>query len=320
MQIGLFVVIFSGEKFEAALDRAVKMGVEAVEIGTGNYPGNAHCKPTELLKSREAQRRLLGAVKSRGLEISALSCHGNMVHPNPKIANAHHQVFEQTLRLAEKLGVGTVVNFSGTPGGAPGDKTPNWITCPWPNDFSDALKWQWEQKLIPYWKKMSKMAAACGVKIALEMHPGMSVYHTESLLRLRSACGKNIGANFDPSHLFWQGIDPVKSVRALKGCIYHVHAKDTKIYTSNSEVNGVLDTKSYVDEINRSWIFRTVGYGHGADFWCDLTSTLRMAGYDGALSIEHEDSLMSGSEGLRKAVAFLKQVLIKEKLGKAWWV
>jgi sugar phosphate isomerase/epimerase len=187
MQIGLFVVIFSNEKFEAALDRAVKMGVEAVEIGTGNYPGNAHCKPGELLKSKDAQQRLLAAVRSRGLEISALSCHGNMVHPNPRIATAHHQVFEQTLRLAEKLGVDTVVNFSGTPGGAPGDKTPNWITCPWPNDFSDALKWQWEQKLIPYWQKMSKMAASCGVKIALEMHPGMSVYHTESLLRLRRA-------------------------------------------------------------------------------------------------------------------------------------
>jgi sugar phosphate isomerase/epimerase len=124
----------------------------------------------------------------------------------------------------------------------------------------------------------------------------------------------------DPSHLFWQGIDPILAVRALKGAIFHVHAKDTRIYESNSRINGVLDTKSYLDEINRSWIFRTVGYGHGRDFWTDFVSTLRMAGYNNTLSIEHEDSLMSGDEGLRKAVAFLKDVVIRENVGKAWWV
>ena len=105
----------------------------------------------------------------------------------------------------------------------------------------------------------------------------------------------------------------------LKDAIYHVHAKDTKINSYNTSVNGVLDTKTYLDEPNRSWIFRTVGYGHGAEFWNDFVSTLRIIGYDGVLSIEHEDSLMSTEEGFRKAVEFLKGILIRQPKPKVWW-
>jgi sugar phosphate isomerase/epimerase len=319
MKIGVFLVVFSQDSIENALDKAKALGLDRVEIGTGNYPGDAHCKPGLLLRDGDERKKFLDAVQSRGLEISALSCHGNMLHPDPAIAQAHDRVFRDTVKLAGLMGIQVVANFSGTPGGGPHDEVPNWITCPWPPEYSDALKWQWEQKLIPYWKKISRFCGDHGVKVGLEMHPGSCVYNPESLLRLREAAGDNIGANFDPSHLFWQGIDPMAAVRALKGCIYHVHAKDTMIYAANRDVNGVLDTKSYMDEINRSWIFRTVGYGHGKEFWNDLVSTLRMAGYDGTLSIEHEDSLMSGGEGLRKAAAFLNEVVIREEVGQAWW-
>ncbi|MDD3243388.1 MAG: sugar phosphate isomerase/epimerase, partial [Eubacteriales bacterium] len=206
------------------------------------------------------------------------------------------------------------------PGGSRGDKTPNWITCPWPEDYSDALNYQWNKVLIPYWKKMCKFAREHGVtKIALEMHPGFCVYNPETLLKLRKAAGPEIGANFDPSHLYWQGIEPVKAIRALKDCMWHFHAKDTKIDPINTPVNGVLDTKHYADEINRSWIFRSVGYGHDFADWKAMMSELRLIGYDGAISIEHEDSLMSGSEGLGKAIDLLKQVLIYEPVGEMFW-
>jgi sugar phosphate isomerase/epimerase len=320
MKIGLLLVLFSKDTLEDALDKAKNLGLDTVEIGAGNYAGDAHCKVNALLKDSNKRKEFLETVKSRGLEISALSCHGNVLHPDSKIGNAHHEVFEKTILLAEKLGVKTVNNFSGTPGGCPGDKTPNWVTCPWPTDYSDIVKWQWEKRVIPYWKKMAKFAKDHGVRIALEMHPGFVIYNPETLLRLRNECGNSLGCNFDPSHLFWQGIDPIKAIRALKGAIFHIHAKDTRIYPPNSDINGVLDTKSYLDEINRSWLFRTVGYGHGRDFWTDFVSTLRMTGYDGTLSIEHEDSLMSGTEGLSKAVAFLKDIVIREDTGKAWWV
>jgi len=146
------------------------------------------------------------------------------------------------------------------------------------------------------------------------------VYNTETLLRLRAAVGDEIGANFDPSHLIWQGMEPVAVIRKLGPAIFHFHAKDTKIDKYNTAVNGVLDTKTYTDEINRSWIFRAIGYGNDASYWKDIISNLRLIGYDFAISIEHEDSLMSQNEGLTKAVSFLKDVLITEKVGDAWWV
>ena len=175
--------------------------------------------------------------------------------------------------------------------------------------------------LIPYWKNLVAFAKEHGVnKIALEMHPGFCVYNTETLLRLREAVGPEIGANFDPSHLIWQGMEPVAVIRALGEAIFHVHAKDTRIDKYNTARTGVLDTKLYSDEINRSWIFRSVGYGNDELYWKDIISNLRLVGYDWALSIEHEDSLMSQNEGLSKAVGTLKNCLITEDTTAAWWI
>lgn len=319
MKVGVFTVAFGSMPFEEALDYVKSVGVEAVEIGTGNYPGNAHCDPDKLLVSEDERKKLLKAVESRGLVISALSCHGNPLHPDKEFAKANHEVHRKTVELAQKLGVERVINFSGCPGDSPNAKYPNWVTCAWPPDFADIVKWQWEEVVIPYWKEEAKFAKDHGVKICFEMHPGFVVYNPETLLKLRNACGDALGANFDPSHLFWQGIDPVYAIRKLGDAIYHVHAKDCKIDPINTQTNGVLDTKRYTDEINRSWIFRTIGYGHDAQTWKDLVSNLRLVGYDWVLSIEHEDSLMSQNEGFEKAVAFLKDVVISQKPGEAFW-
>ena len=206
-----------------------------------------------------------------------------------------------------------MITFSGCPGDCDTAKYPNWVTCPWPDDFLKVLDYQWNEVLIPYWKETVKFANAHGVtKIALEMHPGFCVYNPETLLRLREAVGDTIGANFDPSHLIWQGMDPVAAIRALEGAIYHVHAKDTKIDPYNTAKFGVLDTKHYGDEIHRSWVFRAVGYGNGLQYWRDLISNLRLVGYDKVMSIEHEDSLMSIDEGLRKAITFLRPIIIED--------
>lgn len=320
MKLGVFSVLFGEKSLEEALDYIKKSGLEAVEIGTGNYPGNKHCNPAELLKDESKIKGLKEAVEKRGLEISALSCHGNPLHPDKTIATAHQEVQHQTILLAEKLGVPRIVTFSGCPGDCENSKYPNWVTCPWPDDYSKVLSWQWEEKVIPYWRKEAEFARKHGVsQIALEMHPGFVVYNTETLLKLREAAGEEIGANFDPSHLFWQGIDPIAAVRKLGKAIFHVHAKDTKIDSINTSINGVLDTKPYSDEINRSWIFRAVGYGHSYSFWKDFVSTLRLVGYDGVLSIEHEDSLMSPNEGFQKAVKFLKEIILSEEKGKIYW-
>ena len=321
MKLGVFTTLLSDVPFAQACQYFHSLGLQTVEIGCGGYPGNAHADPDTLLSDDAALRAFCDTLKGNELEISALSCHGNPVHPNKETAAMYDSVIRKTILLAEKLGVHQINTFSGCPGDHEGAKYPNWVTCPWPNDFTAILEWQWNEVLIPYWRELVAFAKAHGVdKIALELHPGFCVYNTESLLRLREAVGPEIGANFDPSHLIWQGMDPVASIRALGDAIFHFHAKDTKVDTYNTAVNGVLDTKPYGDEIHRSWIFRTIGYGNDASYWKDVISALRMVGYDHAISIEHEDSLMSKKEGLEKAVDFLKGVLVFEQPGSMWWV
>jgi sugar phosphate isomerase/epimerase len=320
MKIGVFSVLFSQRPLEDALDYIKAAGCEAVEIGTGRYPGKAHCNPVELLGDDAARERFRRAFESRGLEISALSSHNNVLHPDRSIAEADDIEFRQTIELAAKLGVRTVINFSGCPGDSPQSLRPNWVTCPWPPEYLETLEWQWNEVAAPYWRDLAAFADQHGVRIAIELHPGFLAYHTESFWRLREIGGEAIGVNFDPSHLFWQGMDPLACTRELGDAIYHVHMKDTWLDKPNIARNGVLDTKLYTHERERSWIFRTVGYGHGQEFWRALVSELRLAGYDGALSIEHEDSIMSINEGFSKAVAFLKETVLTEERTAAWWV
>ena len=320
MKLSVFAVLLADRSLDEACKYLADSGVQAVEIGAGGFPGKAHCNPEELLRDESKIAEFKNTIEKHGLEIAALSTHGNAVHPDPAVAKQFHDDFVNTVLLAEKLGVKRVITFSGCPGGCPEDKTPNWVTCPWPDDFSEILKYQWDEVLIPYWKKTAAWAAEHGIeKIAFEMHPGFCVYNPETLMKLRNAVGPIIGANFDPSHLFWQGIDPVYAIRYLGDAIYFFHAKDTKIDELNAKTQGVLDTKHYGDEIHRSWIFRSVGYGHNHQVWKDMMSALRMVGYDDAISIEHEDSLMTPNEGLQKAIAFLKDVMMFEDKGAMWW-
>ncbi len=319
MKLGVLTVLYQDQPLEKVLDHVAEMGLQAVELGAGGYPGKAHCDPAVLLKNPAATRALRDAVESRGLIISALSCHGNPLHPDPDIAAGYDRDYQDTVRLAGELGVPVVNLFSGCPGDSDAAKAPNWVTCAWPPDFVDLLRWQWDEKVIPYWRVAGAQAEAAGVKLAFEMHPGFVVYNPETLLRLRAAVGPVIGANYDPSHLYWQGIEPVPSIRALTGAIHHVHAKDTYVDPYNTAVNGVLDTKPYADIVKRSWTFRSVGYGHDLLSWRNLISELRLAGYDYVLSIEHEDALASVEEGFTKAVSFLKDVLLLEEPAAMWW-
>ena len=310
MKLGVFTVVLADLPLTAALDRVAALGLDAVEIGTGNYPGDAHNTPD-----------LQAEVEARGLEISALSCHGNPLHPDEDVAKRSHETFRRTLELANELGVGTVIGFSGCPGDGPTAAQPNWVTCAWPPEYLDVLEWQWTERAIPYWTEEARVAREAGVRVALEPHPGFLVYNPETALRLREAAGPEIGVNFDPSHFVWQGIDPLLAIRELgnAGAIFHVHAKDVYVDPHNRARNGVLDTKHYSRFGERSWSFRSVGYGQGEKFWRDFVSALRMVGYDGVLSIEHEDGMTSVEEGLSKAVEVLRAVVLRESPAEMWW-
>lgn len=325
MKLSVLTNLYGAKSLEETLQILTSMDIHTVELGAGGYPGKAHCNPEELLTDPAKYDDFMALLKKYDVEVCALSAHGNALHPNRELAARYDRDFRNAVLLAEKMGVDTVITFSGCPGDCEESKYPNWVTCPWPEDFLAILDWQWNQKLIPYWKEAGAFALAHHVPhIAFEMHPGFCVYNPATLLRLRAAVGAAvgdvIGANFDPSHLIWQGMDPVAAIRELQGAIYHVHAKDTRIDAINTAKNGVLDTKHYSDELNRSWVFRTVGYGNGETYWRDMISTLRLCGYDRVLSIEHEDSVMTIDEGLRKAVDFLKGVCIfdPKPTGMSW--
>ncbi|MBX0316414.1 sugar phosphate isomerase/epimerase family protein [Planococcus glaciei] len=321
MKLGVFTVLFSEKSLEETLGYVSSKGIEAVELGTGGYPGDAHCNVDELLNDADKLQRFKQQISDHGLVISALSCHTNPLHPQKKFSEPADELLVKTMQLASELGVPVVNTFSGCPGDHEQALYPNWPVAAWPSDFQEILKWQWEEKLIPYWKEKNALAESLNVKIGLELHGGFSVHTPATMLRLREACGPAIGANLDPSHMWWQGIDPVEAIKILgrENAIHHFHAKDTIIDQQNMNRNGLTDMTDYSQMRDRAWYFRTVGFGHDQKTWADIISTLRLYDYDYVVSIEHEDGLMSVEEGFTKAVDNLMPLLLREPTAKMWW-
>ena len=321
MKLGVFAVLFAEKSLDEMLDYVKDAGLQAVELGTGGNPGDAHVNLDALLESEEKRKVFLDKVHSRGLTISAFSCHDNPITPNKADAEQAHDTFKKSVKLAEMLDVPVVNTFSGTPGSHEQSKYPNWPVTPWPTEYSDILKWQWEEKLIPYWKEAGQFAKDHGVKIGLEPHAGFLVHTPHTMLKLREATNDAVGANLDPSHLWWQGIDPVAAIKILgkENAIHHFHAKDTYIDQENVNMYGLTDMQPYDAIQTRGWSFRSVGYGHSVKEWSDIISALRTYGYDFVVSIEHEDPIMSINEGFSQAVKNLKQVNIVEPPADMWW-
>jgi sugar phosphate isomerase/epimerase len=320
MKLGVFTPVFGKLTFEEMLAKVATFPqIGALEIGTGGWPGSDHLDLDALLNETCRATTYSQRLADAGLSISALSCHGNPLHPDAEQARCADDVFRRTVRLAEKMRVPVVVTFSGCPGDSEDARHPNWVTTPWPPEFLEVLDWQWEKKAIPYWRDAARFAADHGVKIALEAHPGFVVYNVDTALKLRAATAPNLGVNFDPSHFFWQGVDIPTAIRALGESIFHVHAKDVALDRQNVAQNGVIDVKTYRRMTERSWIFRSVGWGHDEFEWKRIVTALRLAGYDYVMSIEHEDALASMDEGLGAAVNMLSRVLLTEPPVDAWW-
>ena len=320
MKLGLFTPVLGKLNVKDMLAKVQALQkVQAIELGTGGWPGKDHLDVDALVDNKPCTLEYRKMVADAGLTISALSCHGNPLHPDRATAKAYDEVFRKSVRLAEQMDVKVVVTFSGCPGDSDEAKHPNWVTQPWPPEFLEILDWQWEKKVIPYWREAAKFAADHGVNVALEAHPGFVVYNVDTAVRLREAVAPNLGVNFDPSHFFWQGVDVPAAIRALGDSIFHVHAKDVALDRQNVAVNGVIDTKTYRRMAERSWLFRSVGWGHDELEWKRIVSALRMTGYDYVMSIEHEDALASVDEGLGAAVDLLSRVILTEPPVDAWW-
>ena len=307
MKLGFVSDSLGGMSFTDMLDNAQRMGVSGVEVNTCGWSTAPHCDMQQLLSSASTRSEFVNAFDARGLEIISLNANGNPLHPTDPLQG---EGLKNTLRLAGELGIKTVCTMSGLPAGSATDTMPNWVVSSWPPETQDILRYQWQEKLIPFWTDIAAMAQSYGVeRIALELHGNQCVYNVPSLLKLRDEIGPVIGANLDPSHLFWMGADPLVAAEALGGAIYHVHAKDTMLNGPVQATTSLLENGSLMDIPARSWSYITLGFGHGEEWWRQFCYRLKMAGYDGWLSIEHEDVLLNSLEGLEKSVSLLQGVM-----------
>lgn len=307
MKIGVVSDSLAKLSFGDMLDMASKLGMSGVEINTGGWSTAPHLDLDRLLASGAERREFAAAFEGRGLEIVALNANGNPLHPTD---SSQSECLRDTIRLAGALGVKTVCTMSGLPAGGPGDRLPNWVVVSWPPEVQETLNYQWNDVLFPFWREMVELARQNGVEqIALELCGQQCVYNVPTLMMLRSEVGPTVGANLDPSHLFWMGADPLASVAALKDAIQHVHVKDTLLNQRVQPTMGLLDNGAIADVAGRSWSYVTPGFGHTEGWWRSFVYELRMAGYDGWLSVEHEDFLVANVEGLGSTVEMLRRFL-----------
>jgi len=307
VDIGLYTDSLTDHSFEEALDIAAASGIRSIEIATGGQSSAPHLDVDDLLSSAAARSTFLAAFASRGLRIAALNCSAWPMHP--VLGEAHSALIDKTLQLASELEVAKVVSMAGCPGDGPGATTINWPWYPWPDDAVELGRRNWAAG-VELWTKKARLAQRCGVTaIAFELHPLHLVYNVPTAIAFRAAVGPVIGVNLDPSHLFWQQMDPIAVVRALGPAVQHVHMKDTEIIAGQVALAGVLDNRSFATPAERGWIFRTVGRIHSPAWWQEFVAALGDAGYDDSLSIEQEDPFSSQADGVREAAAYIAGLL-----------
>ena len=324
MRLGAYTSALHDRPIDEVLRSLSDMGLEGAEINAGGFLPSPHV-PIELLLTSEAARgEYLALFDEAGIALTALNCNGNPLHPDREIRAKHADDLRVAIRLAAILGVKRVVTMSGLPEAHPSGRMPSWPVVPWDSVWLDVRDYQWHEVAIPFWRSMDELAREHDVRIAIEMHPGMLVYNPATMERLADAIdATNVGAEMDPSHLFWQGIDPILAIERLGGLVYNAAAKDTRINEA-AKVYGVLDDRhARVDPsepgaiglggpytltrrpTDAAWDFVAVGRGHDVDFWARFLAALEKVDPDMAVNIEHEDLELDQLEGFRFAAATL---------------
>ncbi|RQH02387.1 sugar phosphate isomerase/epimerase family protein [Natrarchaeobius oligotrophus] len=312
MELGVRTVPFGETDVESLLEWLQSNGIESIECSVGGFAPSRFLDASSILENGETEVELLEAIDDVDVEIAALGCHNNPLHPDEGVASDADAELRSAIRLASRLDVDTISCFSGLPGGSADDSTPNWIVAPWPPDHSRAHRYQWESVAIPYWSELATFADDHDVTLAIEPHVNMLVHTPGDLLRLREHTTDAVAATFDPSHLYWQGIDAIDAAVALleRDAIAHAHAKDVLVQERTRRVDGVLDATSFGDGSERSWTFCRPGVGHGRAHWEALVHTLKQRGYDGHLCIEYfREEVEEPHASVEKSAHFLREIL-----------
>jgi sugar phosphate isomerase/epimerase len=312
VEIALMSASMLDRPWEAMLDAAVGRGIRLIEACGGGHIPTLHYDPVELARDPGKLARFRATLEARDLSLCSFSCHGNPLHPDPERARSDHGDFVATCQVAGELGVGFVSLLAGLPAGGPDDRTPNWVVNSAFPGLGDVYRWQWEERVLPYWREAARIAGDHGVVLCIEPHSADVVFNTPTFRRLRDEVGPAIGMNFDPSHLWWQGMDPIAVVEAVGADIRTCHVKDAWLDPRLIERDGVASPLDYERWDERPWTFSTPGYGHSEVFWGRLVIALRRAGYTGPLSIECEDPFLTPDDTLTASVELLRRVLPAE--------
>ena len=324
MKFGAYTACLHDRTLPDALKVLADLGLESAEINSGGFLDYPHIPMDAILHSSGAAEDYLGLYEGTGITLTGLNCNGNPLHADPEVRAKHSEDLRRSIKVAGKIGVKRVVTMSGLPGGQATSTVPSWAVNPWDSIWLDIQDYQWGLA-VPFWKEINALAVDNDVKVAIEMHPQNVVFNPATLLRLvEQTNSTNVGAEMDPSHLFWQGMDPVSVVDYLGDLVFHAAAKDIRVNEA-CKINGVLDDRfrrtpadqeplslggHYTLNIwpsEPSWQFVAVGRGHEVEYWTRFLQALERVDADMAVNIEHEDFELEQIEGLR----FAAQTLLK---------
>ena len=307
MRIGVVLEGFLDRPLEDLLDLLAETSpaLTDLEVGVGGFAPAPHCDVPLLLRDASARRAWLDGIEARGFRVSALNVSGNPLDPDRTVGEQHDHSLRDAVRLSALLGIERVVAMAGCPAGAPGDRTAHFDAGGWLPYLTGIFERQWEEAVRPYWEEISALAAAehPALVICLELHPGSAAHNVETFERI-AGIGPNLAANLDPSHLFWQGMDPLAVLDRLGPRVGHAHAKDVVFNAGPLGLYGLLDHRWTPTDPDAPWTFAAAGRGHDAGWWGRFLDGLAGCGVE-TISIEHEDPLLPGEQSLATAVSTL---------------
>ena len=275
MQVGLLTAPYRGETMETVLEFATGAGFDALEIDV--RPG---CKHLSVEMEEGEAASIIARVRDAGLEVSQLSCFTDISDPDKSERERNQQALYAAVEMASANGVENVGCLAGKP-------------CCEMDRYQTI-----DEIAAPFFNDLCPQAAEMSVRFAMENWFATNIMHLGHFEHIFEAVPHdNFGLNFDPSHLYHQQIDYLHAVEVFAGRIFHTHAKDTEIVQHRLRWLGNRD--------ERSW-WRYVIPGFGEIDWGVYIARLRDNGFDGVLSIEHEDRALSREEGFTRGLEYLR--------------
>lgn len=279
--------------------------VRDLEVGTGGYSPLGH---SPLALSTVERRGWHAQIVERGFRIAAFNVSGNPLHPHDEIRKRHDTDLRRTIELATELGVERIVAMSGTPAAGPAPSSaPHFAANAWLPDYAGIADWQFDNRVRPYWEEINELISRSGpaLMVCLELHPGAHVFNVVTFEKLHAAAPR-VGANLDPSHLFWQRMDPLRVIERLGRSIGYAHAKDVRYNDDELVLNGLLDNRWPGEAEQIPWDFAAVGHGaHDRAWWGTFAAALARDTAATTLSIEHEDRLVTPEDGVATSATML---------------